>query len=77
MTRLGSKVPRCMGSVVPRSVVPRQMLPTKRSFCLGTGLAIWTWPADLAWFLIGIVGTVVAVKDLHDTLAGSRLGGVS
>ena len=52
------------------------MLPTKRSFRLGTGLAVWTWPADLAWFLIGIVGTVVAGRHLHNTLAGLRLGGV-
>jgi len=51
------------------------MLPSKRSFEVGTGLAVWTWLTDLAWFLIGIVGTVVAVKDLHDRLAGLRLGG--
>ena len=55
----------------PGSVVPRQTLPThtKRSFHLGTGLAGWTQLTDLAWFLIGIVGTVVAGKDLHNTLA--------
>ena len=77
VTRLGSKVPRRMGSVVPRSVVPRQMLPSKRSFEVGMVVAVWTWPADLAWFLIGIVGTVVAGRHLHNTLAGLRLGGVN
>ena len=59
------------------SVVPRQMLPSKRSFEVGMVVAVWTWPAELAWFLIGIVGMVVAGRHLHDTLAGSRLGGVS
>ena len=29
----------------------------------------------MAWFLIGIVGTVVAGRHLHDRLAGLRLGG--
>ena len=53
------------------------MLPSKRSFEVGTGLAVWTWLTDLAWFLIGIVGTVIAGRHLHDTLAGLRLGGVN
>ena len=68
VTWLGSKVPRGQLS-------PGKCCLVKDLFGVGTGLAVWTWPTELAWFLFGIVGTVVAVKDLHDRLAGLRLGG--
>ena len=52
------------------------MLPSKRSFWCWHGSCPVKLGDKVGMVIVGSVGIVVAVKDLHDRLAGLRLGGV-